>query len=365
MYRAVAERDPSYEGIFVVAVRTTGIFCRPTCPARTPLRANVEYFRNPTEAVDAGYRPCKRCRPLDRPGSHPAWVMSLLTRVHRDPSQRLTDRALTDMGIDPVKARRYFQHHFGMTFHAYQRSRRLGMALDSIHNGKGLLEVAFSSGFESNSGFRDAFRQLFGDPPGRARARHARHISATLLTTPIGPFVAAATPEAVCLFEFADRPALKTQTHTINRWFDLPVIPGTNEPLEQLRCEVAEYFAGDRTAFTVPLAIEGTPFQRAVWDHLLSIPFGHTTTYAAVAAAIGRPGAQRAVGKANGDNRMAVLIPCHRVINSQGQLHGYGGGLWRKRFLLEHELHIVGRNGEGSPRRAAGGEDGSANGSGG
>ncbi len=338
LYRAVAERDGSFEGLFVVAVRTTGIFCRPTCPARTPLRTNVEYFRHAEDAQAAGYRPCKRCRPTDVSGEHPAWVTGLLERLERTPAERITDRDLRAMGIDPVKTRRYFRHHFAMTFHAYQRSRRLGMALDSINQGGDLMHVAFNSGFESNSGFREAFRQLFGQPPGRARG--ARHISASLVTTPIGPFIAAATPEAVCMLEFGDRPALKTQAATLTRWFDLPVVPGTNDPLERLRRELDEYFTGRRTRFTVPIAIAGTPFQQAVWERLLAIPFGETTTYAAVAADIGRAGAQRAVGKANGDNRLAVVIPCHRVINSQGKLHGYGGGLWRKRFLLEHELSV-------------------------
>jgi AraC family transcriptional regulator of adaptative response/methylated-DNA-[protein]-cysteine methyltransferase len=205
------------------------------------------------------------------------------------------------------------------------------MALDSINQGGNLMHVAFNSGFESNSGFREAFSQLFGQPPGRARG--SRHISATLVTTPIGPFIAAATPEAVCMLEFGDRPALETQAKTLTRWFDLPIVPGTNDPLERLREELDEYFEGWRTQFTVPLAIAGTEFQQAVWERLLAIPFGETTTYQAVAQDIGRPGAQRAVGKANGDNRLAVLIPCHRVINSQGKLHGYGGGLWRKQAV--------------------------------
>jgi AraC family transcriptional regulator of adaptative response/methylated-DNA-[protein]-cysteine methyltransferase len=338
MYRAVAERDGTFEGLFVVAVRTTGVFCRPTCPARTPLRTNVEYYRHGQDAAAAGYRPCKRCRPLDPSDSHPEWVTGLLERVERAPAERITDRDLKAMGIDPVKVRRYFRHHFAMTFHAYQRTRRLGMALDSINQGGNLMHVAFNSGFESNSGFREAFSQLFGQPPGRARG--SRHISATLVTTPIGPFITAATPEAVCMLEFGDRPALETQAKTLARWFDFPIVPGTNDPLERLREELDEYFEGRRTQFTVPLAIAGTPFQQAVWERLLAIPFGETTTYAAVARDIGRPGAQRAVGKANGDNRLAVLIPCHRVINSQGKLHGYGGGLWRKRFLLEHELGV-------------------------
>jgi AraC family transcriptional regulator, regulatory protein of adaptative response / methylated-DNA-[protein]-cysteine methyltransferase len=334
----MAERRHASDGRFVVAVRTTGIFCRPTCPARTPLRANVEYFRHGEDAMAAGYRACKRCRPLEPAGAHPRWVRDLLARIEGDSTTRISDRELGALGIDPVRARRYFRDRFAMTFQAYQRLRRLGVAFDAINRGEDLMQVAFASGFESNSGFREAFRRMFGQPPGRARG--ARCLSVSLLTTPIGSVVAAATVEMLSLVEFGDRPALATEAATINRRLQLPVVIGTNDMLEQLRRELEEYFQGRRTRFTVPLDMAGTPFQRAVWSELLKIPFGETTSYATLAGIIGRSGAQRAVGKANGDNRHAVLVPCHRVINSAGKLHGYGGGSWRKQFLLEHELRI-------------------------
>ncbi|MGE3527757.1 MAG: bifunctional transcriptional activator/DNA repair enzyme AdaA, partial [Gemmatimonadales bacterium] len=206
LFQALAERDPSSDGMFVVAVRTTGIFCRPTCPARLPLRTNVEYFRHGEEAIAAGYRACKRCRPLETASRHPRWVEDLLSHVQADPAKRIPDRDLAALGIAPARARRYFRDHFGMTFQAYQRTRRLGMALDEINRGGNLMQVAFASGFESNSGFREAFRRLFGQPPGQARGTPS--LSVALLTTPIGAMVAAATPDALRLVEFGDRPAL-------------------------------------------------------------------------------------------------------------------------------------------------------------
>jgi AraC family transcriptional regulator, regulatory protein of adaptative response / methylated-DNA-[protein]-cysteine methyltransferase len=343
MYRALVERDASYDGLFFVGVKTTGIFCRPTCPARKPNRENVEFFGDAEAASSAGFRACKRCRPLEVPGEHPEWVARLLARVEagaRSGGERISDEALRELGVEPVAARRYFRDRFGLTFQAYQRSRRLGLAQESIASGVDVTSVAFDAGFESQSGFRDAFAKVFGVPPGRARGKS--HISATLIHTPIGGFVAAALPGKVCLLEFADRPALLSQTASLRRWFDEPIVPGRNDALEQLREELAEYFAGTRRAFDVPLAIAGTPFQESVWRGLLAIPYGATRSYEEMAHAIGRAGAQRAVGKANGDNRLAVLVPCHRVIEKSGKLRGYSGGLWRKKYLLEHELAVIG-----------------------
>jgi AraC family transcriptional regulator of adaptative response/methylated-DNA-[protein]-cysteine methyltransferase len=341
MYGALLERDPSYEGIFVVGVRTTGVYCRPTCPARKPLRENVEYFKDARTAEAAGYRACRRCRPLEPAGAHPAWVARLLAQIEGQAAERVTDKALTAMALEPARVRRYFLGRFGMTFQAYQRSRRLGLALDGIAGGGDLLRVGFDAGFDSDSGFREAFGRLFGRSPGRAR--ELRTIVATLLSTPIGVFVAAATPEGVCLFEFVDRPALLGQAAALRRWFDEPIVPGSNAHLERLREELAQYFGGTRQRFEVPLAIAGTSFQRAVWDRLLAIPYGETRSYEEIAIELGRPGAQRAVGRANGENRIAIIIPCHRVIRSDGHLGGYGGGLWRKRFLLERERALMRR----------------------
>lgn len=339
LYRALVERDGTYDGLFFVGVKTTGIFCRPTCPAKKPRRENVSFYINAVDAERAGFRACKRCNPLDPIGKHPIWVERLLNHIERLSQSRQVPRASDDdlraAGFEPVNARRYFKERFGMTFHAYQRTVWLGDAHAALSNGTSTSQVALDSGFESESGFRTAFTRLFGAPPSRVSG--GRTISAALVTTPIGPFVAAALPDRVCMLDFPDRAAILNQTKALRRWFDDPILPGTNDALEQLREELDEYFAGKRTRFDVKLALAGTPFQESVWNALLTIPYGETRSYEDIARAINNPKAVRAVGKANGDNRMAILIPCHRVVEKGGSLRGYAGGLWRKQRLLELE----------------------------
>ena len=335
LYRALVSRDATYEGIFVAGIRTTGIFCRPTCPARKPHRENVEFFARSEQAVSAGYRPCRRCRPMEPPGRHPEWVERLLGVIEQSPSRRLTDAALRRMEIQPATARRYFRERFGMTLLGYARARQLGFALDRLREGLPVTPAGFDSGFESDSGFREAFKRLFGTTP--AAARETEPIVATLVPSPLGPLLAAATPRGLCMLEFADRKKLPEQAADLSRWYRSPVIPGTNSHIEQVRRELAEYFAGSRTGFTVSLDLRGTPFQEQVWAELLRIPYGATISYEELAVRIGRAGAQRAVGSANGRNRIPIVIPCHRVIQKNGQLRGYGGGLWRKQFLLDLE----------------------------
>ena len=157
------------------------------------------------------------------------------------------------------------------------------------------------------------------------------------IQTPLGPMFAVATARGLALLEFADRPMLPTQLRRVERICRATVADGEHEYLEQTRRELSEYFLGQRETFTVPLLIDGSPFQTAVWYQLRTIPFGHTTSYDAIARAINLPGGARAVGRANGDNRIAVIVPCHRVINADGSLSGYGGGKRRKRWLLAHE----------------------------
>ncbi len=335
MERAYLEKDAGYNGLFFLGVRTTGIFCRPTCPARKPLPKNVEYFATTKEAVAAGYRACKRCRPLD-PDERPAWVISLLDELERDPSSRITDSNLVKRGIDPATVRRYFLRHFGQTFQAYARARRLTGALQVLRNGQSVDAAAFASAFDSPSGFRDAFMKTFGASHGDAADRDC--VFVTWLKSPLGPLVAGATSAGVCLLEFSDRQILEAQFAAVRKLFAVPVVPGTNEHLRRLESELAAYFAGTLRKFSVPLRYPGTPFQQRVWKELLRIPFGQTRSYEDVAVAIGAPGAQRAVGHANGLNRIAIVIPCHRVVNKGGKLGGYGGGLRRKQFLLDLEM---------------------------
>ncbi len=335
MHEAMRRRDRTYDGVFFVAVRTTGVFCRPTCSAKEPRRENVEFYPSVREALLAGYRPCKRCRPMEPNGRVPAWLGNVLAEVERDPSRRWRDADLRALSIDPSRARRWFKGHYGMTFHAYQRARRLGLALGQIRHGEDLTRTAYDHGYESNSAFREAFERLFDTTPGQSRT--ATLMVMTRLLTPLGPMVAGATDQGVCVLEFADSRGLEKQIGRLQKLLRCKIAPGANQYIEQLGEELKRYFAGSLEEFMVPLLVPGTEFQVAAWEALRSIPYGQTRTYEQQAVALGRPTAVRAVGRANGQNPLPILIPCHRVVGSDGKLCGYGGGLWRKQFLLDHE----------------------------
>jgi AraC family transcriptional regulator of adaptative response/methylated-DNA-[protein]-cysteine methyltransferase len=333
MERAFLASDSSYDGLFFTGVRTTGIFCLPSCPARKPLPRNIEFFPTVKEAMFAGYRPCKRCHPTQ--ASAPAWVRALLKAVDAGPSARIPESALRERGLEPARVRRYFLRNYGMTFQAYCRARRLGRSFEAIKAGGPIDDAVFDAGFQSHSGFRSAFARIFGNPP--AQAHRGACIRMAWIETPLGPMVAGAADSGICLLEFSDRRMLETQFAVLRKRLALPVIPGESQHIGQLKTELAEYFAGRRNQFTVPLTFPGTDFERRVWNQLLRIPYGVTCSYQDLARTLGQRGASRAVGTANGRNRIAILIPCHRVVNQNGELGGYGGGLWRKRLLLKLE----------------------------
>jgi AraC family transcriptional regulator of adaptative response/methylated-DNA-[protein]-cysteine methyltransferase len=335
MRRAFLAGDASYDGVFFTGVKTTGIFCRPSCTARKPRPENVEFFASPKDAMFSGYRACKRCRPLDVDGRPPPWVAKLLARLDAAPGERIRAGDLRAAGVDPARARRWFQKHYGMTFQAYCRARRLAGAFREIKGGSTVSEVTTGSGFESESGFRAAFARAFGAAPVEATAGEA--VALEWIASPVGPLVAGATDEGLCFLEFSDRRMLEAQLATLRRRLGAPLVPGRHRWLDVLREQLEEYFAGRRERFELPLVIRGTPFQEQVWRTLLEIPYGETWSYRDVAARIKQPGATRAVGTANGMNRIAIVIPCHRVVNADGRMGGYGGGVWRKQFLLDLE----------------------------
>ncbi|MHC8314165.1 bifunctional transcriptional activator/DNA repair enzyme AdaA [Pseudomonas sp. LB3P31] len=335
MVRAMLERDTAYEGVFFTAVKTTGIFCRPSCTARKPKPENVEFFAHADECLSAGYRACLRCKPLDAAAIAPDWVQKLLTAVDTTPDRQWSDAQLLAEGIEPLKLRRWFKQHFGMTFHAWLRTRRLGMALGGIKQGASIDNAAFDSGYESLSGFRDAFQKSFHMTPGRAAS--SEPLLFTRLTTPLGPMIAMAERRGLVLLEFLDRPALTREVEALQTRYGYAIAPGHNAHLRQIEDELAQYFAGKLTVFNVPLHLPGSEFSRLVWAELVKIPYGHTSTYGSIAATLGKPGASRAVGLANGHNRVSIVVPCHRVIGADGSLTGYGGGQPRKAFLLRLE----------------------------
>lgn len=335
MMQAFFDGDASFDGVFYVGVRTTGIFCRPSCRARKPKREHVEFFAAARDALISGYRPCLRCHPLDLGETHPDWATELLTLLEQAPTTRIKEGDLRQMGLDPNRVRRYFKRRFGMTFQAFSRAARLSAGLTQIKNGGAIDDAVFDQGFESHSGFREAFSKWFGGPPGAAQG--GEFILLSWIESPLGPMVAGATSKGACLLEFTDRRMLETQMKILKRRFALPMAPGRNAHLEQLDAELNEYFRGDRRAFSVPVEAPGTPFENRVWQMLTTIPYGETRSYGDIARALGQPGAVRAVGSANGRNRIAIVIPCHRVVNADGRLGGYGGGLWRKKRLLDLE----------------------------
>ncbi len=354
MERACTQKDASYDGVFYVAVKTTGIFCRPSCPSRPKLE-NVEFFASVKECLFAGYRPCKRCQPLEANGAPPGWVKDLISRVEAAPDARLKAADLRDLRITPERARRWFQQHYGMSFSAWCRGNRLAGAFTKIRKGSSLDDATFDSGFESLSGFREAFARAFGQAPGQSRQQGER-IVVTLIESPLGPLLAGANDQGVVFLEYTDRRMLEHNIKVMRRRFGCGIVPGQHPFLDRLRLELDEYFQGQRKDFTLPLASRGTPFQDKVWQELRRIPHGVTISYDELAVRIGQPTAQRAVARANGMNYVCILIPCHRVIGKDGSLTGYGGGLWRKRLLLELERtgHLPGRKerNEGQPALA-------------
>src|SRR4051812_15722673 len=224
MYRALVERDQSFEGLFYACVRTTGIFCRPTCRARKPKPENVEFAPTIQEALHRGYRPCQVCEPMSSGPSAPNWLAPLLDDIRRDPEMKFRDQDLRARGLDPVQVRRTFKRGFGMTFQAYQRAVRLGTAMKALHAGAPTLDAGMDAGFESDSGFREAFARVFGDTPGRARGTVL--LTATWIETPLGPMLAVAGDEGLELLEFVDRRALETELQRLRASLGGAIVPG-------------------------------------------------------------------------------------------------------------------------------------------
>ena len=335
MYRALARRDAAYEGVFFTGVKTTGIFCRPTCRAKKPKPENVEFFPTINEALHGGYRPCRLCRPMDTTKPVPPLVERLRRTVEESAEGRVSDKDLIAMDIEPSTARRQFHAYHGMTFHAYQRARRMGLALRDVQGGKAVIDVQLARGYESTSGFREAFTRVFGTPPRGAKAGHC--LLAQRLETPLGTMLALADEQGLRLLEFADRRGLERELVGLRRRLKCAIVPGRNAVLEETQRQLTRYFAGESLVFDLPLAPVGSDFQQRVWTELRRIPAGRTRSYKEMAARVRLPNGHRAVARANGSNMLALVIPCHRVIRSDGDLCGYAGGVWRKQRLLEHE----------------------------
>ncbi|RUO74175.1 XRE family transcriptional regulator [Pseudidiomarina sediminum] len=338
-YQALLERDVSYVGSFFVGVKTTSVFCIATCRARKPKFENIEFFTEVRDVLAAGYRPCKVCRPTEHAHEPPTEVLQALALVRQTPKAKVSDTFLREQGIAPEKIRRWFNANYGMTFQAYQRMLRINTAFEELQHGKTMTDTALDNGYDSLSGFAYTYKKCLGKTPQQHSSTQVIRLSR--ITTPLGPMFLAATDEGLCLLEFVDRRMLETEFEDLQRRLQAPIIVAENRWITQAKRELAEYFAGQRTDFEVPLDTPGTAFQQRVWQVLQEIPFAELRSYQQQAEALGNPKAVRAVAGANGMNRVAIIIPCHRVIGKNGQLTGYGGGLERKRWLIEHEQRVL------------------------
>jgi AraC family transcriptional regulator, regulatory protein of adaptative response / methylated-DNA-[protein]-cysteine methyltransferase len=334
-YYAILRKDSNFEGVFITAVKTTGIFCRPACTARKPKPENVVFYDTPQEALRHGYRPCQVCKPLLQSETAPAHIQQLLDVLHRNPQQKINDTHLKKNGLEPHTVRRWFQKHYSMSFHAYQRMLRINSAYGKLTFGESVTAAAFDSGYDSLSGFNDSFQSIFGESPSHAKNKTVINIAR--VTTPLGPMYACATDKGICLLEFTDRKMLETEFNDLKKHLQAVILPGENAHLTQLQTELKEYFEGKRKVFSVALHTPGSEFQMLVWEGLQQIPYGETRSYKSQSIHLGKASAIRAVASANGHNRVSIIIPCHRVIGENGQLTGYGGGLARKQWLLNFE----------------------------
>jgi AraC family transcriptional regulator of adaptative response/methylated-DNA-[protein]-cysteine methyltransferase len=335
MYKALLNKDSQYEGIFYVGVKTTGVFCRPTCTARKPKKENVEFFRSIKDALSNGYRPCKICHPMEQTGNVPEYISRFMKELENKPHIRITDSFIRERQIDPNKIRRWFKKNHGVTFHSYQRMIRINRAIGNIKYGGNVASVAMDNGYDSLSGFQDAFKKATSIQPRQSRKKTV--ITVTRISTPLGPMLAGSTDEGICLLEFTDRRMLETELKGLERSLNAVILPGNSRFFPELNKQLEEYFNGKRKDFDLPLVMTGSDFQKKAWKALLDIPYGQVRSYKKQALEIGHENAVRAVGKANGDNKISIIIPCHRVIGENGNLTGYGGGIWRKQWLLEHE----------------------------
>jgi AraC family transcriptional regulator of adaptative response/methylated-DNA-[protein]-cysteine methyltransferase len=337
-WAALERRDPSAAARFFYGVRTTGVYCRPGCTSRLPLRKNTVFFETTAAAEADGLRPCKRCRPTDgSPASrHVAAVeraCALLQKSETMPSlAELADAA----GISRFHFHRVFKQITGATPRDYARTHRLGRLAEKLDAGEPVTEAIYASGFGSSSrAYEAAPRGLGMTPAERRNGGTGQRIRFATTETPIGWALVAATERGVCMTALADdRGKL---VGTLRQRFRAAALIAEDPGLKDWAEQIVGFITAPDHNLDLPVDIQGTAFQARVWRALQKIPLGKTATYSEIAAALGQPKAVRAVAQACAANKLALLVPCHRVIRADGELGGYRWGLERKRALLARE----------------------------
>jgi AraC family transcriptional regulator of adaptative response/methylated-DNA-[protein]-cysteine methyltransferase len=345
-WTSVQARDRSADGQFVYAVRTTGVFCRPSCPARPARRANVTFYASAAEAEAAGYRPCLRCHPLADPQTSLMQDMATYIVAHADealPLARLADQA----GMSPFHFQRVFKAVIGVSPKEYQAAERLRAFKGRLREGKSVLGATFDAGYGSTSRVYEQVAGGLGMTPSAYRDGGAGEVIVhALRNTALGLLMMAATGRGVCFVQFGDSAAglLDQLAREFPKAHLEPASPAASGPLDAWMAALAKHLAGAGPRPDLPLDLRGTAFQIKVWRFLMSVKPGDVVSYSELAAGAGAPRAVRAAASACAANRVAVLVPCHRALRADGGLGGYRWGLPRKRALLDAERASQSKN---------------------
>lgn len=349
-WAALAERDRHHDGAFVYAVVTTGIYCRPSCPARTPKRGNVRLFPDPESAEARGFRACRRCRPQAERSTTEEKVARarelLEERLQADPEDRPTLAQLAEaVGWSPGHLQRAFTRIVGLSPKDYADARRLERAKEALRDGDTVLEATFEAGFGSGKALYERSDDAFGMTPGTyRRGGEGLEIRYALFDSALGAVLVAATDEGICAVALGDD--AEELVDGLREDFHAAEIARDDEGLGPWAEPVLRYLAGApegsmpeaaRALLELPVDARGTAFQHRVWSALRQIPVGESRSYSEVAEALGQPKAARAVARACATNPVALVVPCHRVVGADGALRGYRWGTERKRELLELE----------------------------
>ena len=337
-WNAVLARDPNHDGEFFFAVSTTGVYCRPSCPAKRPRRENVSFFRNPTEAEKAGFRACLRCKPKSASGNpQTATVKEMCRYIEQHLDEPVTlEKLATAFGQSPFHLQRTFKKALGITPRAYADSCRMDLLKRNLQSGRSVTHALYDAGYSSSSRLYERTASQLGMTPDKyRRGAIATSIRYTCADSPLGRTLVAATEKGICAIQFGERD--EELVEGLKREFPFAVRKRDDETMRSWTEAVLRQISGHKLNRSLPLDIQATAFQKRVWTHLQSLPFGTTQSYGEVAKAIGQPNAARAVARACASNRIAVAIPCHRVVREDGEMGGYRWGVERKRALLQME----------------------------
>ena len=342
LWRAVLARDGSH-GAFVYGVRSTGIYCRPTCPSRRPRREQVVFFACPRAAEQAHFRACRRCRPREGVGLDPQaeLVKRVCGYIEANPDEPLTLAALSGhVNISPYHLQRTFKRIVGITPHQYARARRLSTLKAQLREGRGVTTALYEAGYGSSSRlYEEAAAGLGMTPATYRRGGQGMRIGYTIVDCPLGRLLVAATDRGICAVSLGG--AGGGLEAALVAEYPAAEIRRDDGGLAEWVNALLRHLNGDQPDLRLPLDVQATGFQRRVWEQLRAIPYGDVRSYGQIARALGRPAAARAVGRACATNPVSLVIPCHRAVGQDGSLTGYRWGLERKRLLLERERTVT------------------------